>query len=243
MDEGFDSDDVSDRDSSDEESEVSDTESNAGSTSGARHRERFFWQYNVQAKGPKGQRLVIAPTQEDPHVLHKPTDPVFSPLCHIQGIKHSGKARKGDGNDLTPNPRKLWVIGKELDRLNKVIGEMTPVADLPNAVKSRSRKEKNKLASRACRLKKKAQHEANKLKLFGLEQEHKRLISAILQSRQVLFSKMDGSAESMTEPVSSVIERISKNAGHRVGGHTTEFVNRVLEKVKSGVPDGGINEL
>lgn len=54
----------------------------------------------------------------------------------------SGKARKGDGNDLTPNPRKLWSIGKELDRLNKVIGEMTPVADVPSSVKSRSRKEK-----------------------------------------------------------------------------------------------------
>jgi hypothetical protein len=69
------------------ESEVSDTESNAGSSSGNR-RERFFWQYNVQAKGPKGQRLVLTPTQEDPHVLQKPTDPVFSPLCPIQGIKH-----------------------------------------------------------------------------------------------------------------------------------------------------------
>lgn len=85
MDEGLDSDQLSDGDSSDEESEVSDTESTA---SGTRSRERFFWQYNVQAKGPKGQRLVLAPTQEDPHVLQKPTDPVFSPLCHIQGIKH-----------------------------------------------------------------------------------------------------------------------------------------------------------
>ena len=63
-------------------------------------------------------------------------------------LSFSGKARKGDGNDLTPNPRKLWSIGKELDRLNKVIAEMTPVADVPSAVKSRSRKEKNKLASR-----------------------------------------------------------------------------------------------
>ncbi len=60
----------------------------------------------------------------------------------------SGKARKGDGNDLTPNPRKLNAIGKELDRINKVIAEMTPVSDLPNAVKTKSRKEKNKLASR-----------------------------------------------------------------------------------------------
>ena len=38
--------------------------------------------------------------------------------------------------------------------------------------RTKSRKEKNKLASRACRLKKKAQHEANKIKLSGLEEEH-----------------------------------------------------------------------
>ncbi|CAF5171513.1 unnamed protein product, partial [Rotaria sp. Silwood1] len=34
------------------------------------------------------------------------------------------------------------------------------------------KKEKNKIASRACRLRKKAQHEANKLKLHGLNEEH-----------------------------------------------------------------------
>ena len=38
--------------------------------------------------------------------------------------------------------------------------------------RTKSRKDKNKLASRACRLKKKAQHEANKIKLSGLEEEH-----------------------------------------------------------------------
>lgn len=84
----------------------------------------------------------------------------------------SGKARKGDGNDLTPNPRKLYVIGKELDNLGKVINDMIPVSELPFNIRPKTRKEKNKLASRACRLKKKAQHEANKLKLHGLEQEH-----------------------------------------------------------------------
>ena len=42
--------------------------------------------------------------------------------------------------------------------------------------RTKSRKEKNKLASRACRLKKKAQHEANKLKLHGLDEEHSKFI-------------------------------------------------------------------
>lgn len=135
-------------------------------------KERYFWQYNVQAKGPKGQRLVLKTKQEDPHVLNEITDPVFSPNCAVRGIKHSGKARKGDGNDLTPNPRKLFSIGRELEKLGRIINDMTPVSELPFNVRPKTRKEKNKLASRACRLKKKAQHEANKLKLYGLEHEH-----------------------------------------------------------------------
>lgn len=57
----------------------------------ARHmakKERYFWQYNVQAKGPKGQRLVLKKNSEDPHVLNSVTDPVFSPSCSVRGIKH-----------------------------------------------------------------------------------------------------------------------------------------------------------
>ena len=42
-------------------------------------------------------------------------------ILQVHGIKHSGKARRGDGNDLTANPKKLAMIGKELDKINKVI--------------------------------------------------------------------------------------------------------------------------
>lgn len=150
----------------------SDDDDRMSSKSSSLKKERFFWQYNVQAKGPKGQRLVMKCKMEDPHILHEVTDPVFSPDCSVRGIKHSGKARKGDGNDLTPNARKLFNIGKELDKLGRIINDMTPVSELPFNVRPKSRKEKNKLASRACRLKKKAQHEANKIKLSGLEVEH-----------------------------------------------------------------------
>lgn len=73
---------------------------------------------------------------------------------------------------MTSNPKKLAAIGKELDQLNKDINTLTPVSEMPFNSRCKSRKEKNKLASRACRLKKKAQHEANKLKCSGLEEEH-----------------------------------------------------------------------
>lgn len=50
-------------------------------------KERYFWQYNVQAKGPKGKRLVFQSKLDDPHVLNEVTDPVFSPNCSVKGIK------------------------------------------------------------------------------------------------------------------------------------------------------------
>ncbi|XP_033337102.2 repressed by TOR [Megalopta genalis] len=206
-------------------------------------KERYFWQYNVQAKGPKGQRLVARTRLEDPHILNEATDPVFSPHCALRGIKHSGKARKGDGNDLTPNPRKLYSIGRELDKLSRVINDMTPVSELPFTARPKTRKEKNKLASRACRLKKKAQHEANKIKLHGLEQEHKRLIHGISQAKQTLAAKLAESNPENQEELTRQMEKYCKLATKvRIANHSTEFVNKVLDKVRAGVPDGGIDD-
>ena len=180
---------------SDDESDLEGTSPSTSklNTSGSgSKKERHFWQYNVQAKGPKGQKINFETKIEDPHKLNDIVDPVFSGDVKMQGIKHryviisdfgrknsnilclfcSGKARRGDGNDLTANPKKLAAIGKELDQLSKIINDLTPVSEQPFGARCKSRKEKNKLASRACRLKKKAQHEANKLKCEGLNTEH-----------------------------------------------------------------------
>ena len=84
----------------------------------------------------------------DPHVLTTFEDPVFDPELNQSQYKHNGKARKGDGNDITPNPNKLYNIGKELKKLNRIINEITPPSELPSGVRPKTRKEKNKLASR-----------------------------------------------------------------------------------------------
>lgn len=197
-------------------------------------KERFFWQYNIQAKGPKGQRLVLKSKMEDPHRLNEITDPVFSPDCSVRGIKHSGKARKGDGNDLTPNPKKLYSIGKELSKLGKVINDMTPVTELPFNVRPTSRKEKNKLASRACRLKKKAQHEANKIKLSGLETEHKRLINGIQQLKHFISAKLkepsNEKQDELTQHLDKLVKVVTKM---EIAGNTTDYVNKILDQVKA----------
>ena len=51
-------------------------------------RERYFWQYNVQAKGPKGQRIQLTEDLNDPHHISQAIDPVFSSNIKMEGIKH-----------------------------------------------------------------------------------------------------------------------------------------------------------
>ena len=84
-------------------------------------------------------------------------------------MKRSGRQRDKSAADSDANPRRLLQLGDELQRLTAIISApLSSVAD-----SSLSAREKNKYASRICRLKRKAQHEANKLKLQGLEHEHR----------------------------------------------------------------------
>lgn len=157
---------------SDADSDISDTPMEESLTELAKKSKQYFWQYNVQAKGPKGTRLKLKINDSDPHHPSNFEDPVFDAnSTSLVGIRHGGKARKGDGNEVSPNPRKLFQIGKQLYKLNRQINGFQVSNDLPASIRNKSRKEKNKLASRACRLKKKAQHEANKVKLTGLDFE------------------------------------------------------------------------
>ena len=113
-------------------------------------------------------------------MLNQFEDPVFDPELNQNKYKHNGKARRGDGNDVNANPWKLYQIGRELAHLGRQMNGMVPVSEMPSPARSKTRKEKNKYASRACRLKKKAQHEAHKLKLHGLHQEHGMFICELI---------------------------------------------------------------
>ncbi|BFY97884.1 hypothetical protein BsWGS_00925 [Bradybaena similaris] len=214
---------------------------------------QYFWQYNVQSKGPKGTRLKLAvESPTDPHVLNDFEDPVFDE-CNtaIAGIRHGGKARKGDGNEITPNPRKLFMIGHQLLRLNHQINAYQLGSDVPLAKRNESRKEKNKLASRACRLKKKAQHEANKIKLYGLEQEHSQLNSVlqfiwpqIYEKAKAIMGNTDKLTSLSSSPTSltSLLEaQVGRSLKSMIAGHTVEYVNSVILKVEGGDYSGGLN--
>ncbi|KAK3739854.1 hypothetical protein QZH41_009101 [Actinostola sp. cb2023] len=146
------------------------------------------------------------------------------------------KGRRGDMEDMNPNPRKLLEISRELNRLTKIITDLKPIHSLPMTARNKSKKEKNKLASRACRLKKKAQHESNKLKIHGLELEHKRLISLIEEVKAEMIRDTQG--YTVSGELSNKVENLIHNSvGNQiVAGHTTAFVESILKATANTTP-------
>lgn len=160
---------------------------------------------------------------------------------HGTGLARNRKGRRGDQDDLSPNPKKLLEISRELDRLNKVIGDLKPIHQLPQNARNKSRKEKNKLASRACRLKKKAQHEANKVKLQGLEMEQQRLTDVIDKVKKEIIVKGNSPPLDPKPNLSVQIETLIKGTfGNQViAGHTSDFVYSVLKATARENPSLG----
>lgn len=195
-----------------------------------------FWQYNSQARGPKGRRIYGEITLKDCHVLDEFSDPV----SHGEsGIGQPNKLRHGEGNDPRPDTQKLMEIGSRISRLEEEFRGLS-------AVKSGLTKgdevgrQKNKLASRICRLKKKAQHEANKVKLEGLREEHEQLVSVVARLVTIMETHILTTKETtMTTPVvssqppfcSQLESLIRSNLKFMIAGHTAEYVNMQLQKL------------
>ncbi|XP_036443347.1 CREB3 regulatory factor [Colossoma macropomum] len=203
-----------------------------------RGKRRYFWEYSEQLTPSKQERM-LKPSEWD-------RDTLPSNMYQKNGLHHGKytlkKSRRTDVEDLTPNPRKLLQIGNELRKLNKVISDLTPVSELPLTARPRSRKEKNKLASRACRLKKKAQYEANKVKLWGLGTEYDRLLFVINTIKEEIVNRVqdnsDNNGTSMADKLDKLIEETLVQSP--VAGQTSDFVNQILENTGKGDPTGGL---
>nr|CAD7200853.1 unnamed protein product [Timema douglasi] len=77
----------------------------------------------------------------------------------------------------------------------------------------------------------------------GLAVKQGRLNNGIFQIKQVLVAKFT-TDEPDHQELNRRIEKAYKSGSKvKIAGHTTEFVNRVLEKVKSGAPIGPLEEL
>lgn len=99
--------------------------------------------------------------------------------------------------------------------------------------RTKSRKEKNKLASRACRLKKKAQHEANKIKLSGLEDEHSKwnLYNNEVVVSNLTFPTSDELMRSLQQMKQIVHAKWTKSNGASAANMTQEELTAEAEKI------------
>ncbi|KAG8439294.1 hypothetical protein GDO86_005495 [Hymenochirus boettgeri] len=220
-----------------ENDSVEDLKGIAAISSRKRGKRRYFWEYSEQMM-PSQQEGLLKPSEWN-------RDTLPSNLYQKNGLHHGKytvkKSRRTDVEDLTPNPRKLLQIGGELRKLNKVISDLTPVSELPLTARPRSRKEKNKLASRACRLKKKAQYEANKVKLWGLNTEYDNLLFVINSIKQEIINRIQIPWEEWSASMEQKVDVMIKDTlDSPVAGQTSEFVNQVLEKTSEGDPTGGL---
>lgn len=139
---------------------------------GIQFRNCNFWQYNVQSRGPKAKRLLSPIDETDFHILSKCVDPVNDNIdlsSSSSSADHSSLMRQNRKGSFHPDAVRLLSIGSKIERLenkHKILSANS------SKVKKSIGKEKNKIASRICRLRRKAQHESNKIKLQGLDREH-----------------------------------------------------------------------
>lgn len=249
-----------------------------------KNRDSYFWQYNIQSKGPK-TRKVLTLRNKDPHLHREFFDPVYQlqTLNSRQGTAVN-KLRKGDGNDVTPNPEKLYNLGNQIRdfiqksyQMNSAIfqpqGHAQQLASSPSSfnlnqlsttpnggsssvgdtamvggVRVNLKREKNKIASRACRLKKKAQHEANKLKLSGLNDEHKQLIDCISMARDLIKTRLKEPQKIPQDKkmIDLIDDLIKKNLKTKVAGHSDAYVHGLMlnvERERSKTGHGGLFDL
>jgi hypothetical protein len=206
----------------------------------------YFWQYNPLLKGPKRKKVLTWPST-DPHLPKEFLDPVVS-LLELKQQQHEdtspfllNKFRTGDSNDVTPNTTKLFDLGLQINAFHVNSSALMSSCSSPSSPSSFNnnnnneldkdklnlRREKNKIASRACRLKKKAQHEANKIKLHGLNQEHAQLVETIHLVRQLIKVR--------------VLEPEKLPAGKKTTELFHEICHQKLKTKVAGNSDGYVN--
>ncbi|GFQ66343.1 protein CREBRF [Trichonephila clavata] len=97
---------------------------------------------------------------------------------------------------------------------------------------------------KACRLKKKAQHEANKLKLFGLQQEQKCLLLYINEIKKLVRNKVRHFKQLKDESIIASMESLKlRKPVTKVAGCSADFVNNVLKIVASGDESGALKSV
>ena len=81
-----------------------------------------------------------------------------------------------DVKERSPDPLKLIILRNKMGQIIALMENLATMNDNTPELKVLKKREKNRLASKCCRLKKKAQFEANVLVYDGLMKEKRKLV-------------------------------------------------------------------
>ncbi|MES1903478.1 MAG: hypothetical protein MHPSP_003300, partial [Paramarteilia canceri] len=96
-----------------------------------------------------------------------------------------------DVRDRTPDPVKLLVLRAKMQQITGLMDNLHTLSDNSVRLKAMKKKEKNRLASKCCRLKKKALFEANLIILNGLMKEKESVQQILMKLRLVMANFLD----------------------------------------------------
>lgn len=169
---------------------------------------------------------------------------------------------KQDVQERLPDPLKLIVLRGHMEKVTSALNEVHVMKENTQQMKALKKKEKNRLASKCCRLKKKALFEANLLIKNGLRNEKQSMLFLIENLRQVIRAhinevqaasaaqtSVDSSCSSSSTPnntnrpprvslrskIENMIMAMRQKMPH-VAGRTQEYVAEVIESIQ--VPYG-----
>uniref|UniRef100_H3AQT4 Uncharacterized protein n=1 Tax=Latimeria chalumnae TaxID=7897 RepID=H3AQT4_LATCH len=205
-----------------------------------RQKRRYFWEYSRSQSSPTKPGRRLSPAVWDRNMLP-------SNQYQKENRLSTGKMVLSRNHDsmldwTTP----LWKDEGCLKSINKR-NISNQCFCMPIIARPERGKEAELVCRRACRLKKKAQHEANKIKLWGLNQEHEDALLRVIVGIKAEIVRRVGSSEQndgekMTEKLEKLLKQMQVSQGPVVAGQTSEFVQKVLERVAAGDPMGGLDK-
>jgi len=163
-------------------------------------------------------------------------------LAEVEMDRQESEILKQDVLERIPDPVKLIVLREKMGTINQALDQLQRVNANTPELKVMKKKEKNRLASKCCRLKKKALFEANLLIKNGLRAEKVSMQYLIENIRKLVQAHISGKSDGTPlRPKIDEMVRQMREKVPQVAGRTQEYVAEVIERTPVNLGGGMMN--
>ncbi|XP_067950474.1 protein CREBRF homolog [Watersipora subatra] len=173
-----------------------------------------WWEYGSQSKGPKRMQFDIRVPVESSHQRLHFEDPA-SQTSIYPNISHAGRMRLGEGNDITPDAPLLKSLREKIKSTKEKLDKWS--------TSSHSSSPKPVISSRLSRLRRRANHEANKIIFAGITTEREALLGVIQKVQSLMETQQDTPIQ-LLEYFNSLRQKLPTP----VAGVKVDYIDKVL---------------